>query len=107
MINVTMQKIFMADALHLRKLKKEEIVRSPRSLAPTPVFQVMFAWQNAGESNLELLGLTLAPLRTPFSFAKFDLTLSVAEAGGHIVRGLQYVMALFDRVKVERHAGHL
>ena len=28
-------------------------MRPPRSLAHAPVFQVMFAWQNAGESDVE------------------------------------------------------
>ena len=84
-----------------------EIVCPPRSLAHTPVFQVMFAWQNSGESDLELPGLTAAPLRIPHSFAKFDLTLSLAEAGGRISGGLEYATALFDRATIERHAGYL
>ena len=84
-----------------------EIVRPPRSLAHTPVFQVMFAWQNAGESDLELPGLRVAPVRVPCSFAKFDLTLSLAEVGGRIAGGLEYATALFDRATIERHAGYL
>ena len=84
-----------------------EIVRPPRSLAHTPVFQVMFAWQNAGASDLELPGLRVAPVRVPCSFAKFDLTLSLAEVGGRIAGGLEYATALFDRATIERHAGYL
>jgi amino acid adenylation domain-containing protein len=84
-----------------------EIVRPPRNLAHAPVFQVMFAWQNTGESGLELPGLTVAPVRTPRCFAKFDLTLSLAEVGGRIVGGLEYATALFDRATVERHAEYL
>jgi len=71
-----------------------EIVRPPRNLAYAPVFQVMFAWQNTDQSDLELPGLTVAPLRTPCSFAKIDLTLSLAEAGGCIVGGLEYATAV-------------
>ena len=33
-----------------------EIVRPPRSLAHAPVFQVMFAWQNAGEATWSCRG---------------------------------------------------
>ena len=84
-----------------------EVVRPPRSLAHTPVFQVMFAWQNAGASELELPGLSVAPLETPNGFAKFDLTLGLEETGGRIVGGLEYATALFDRMTVERHAGYL
>jgi amino acid adenylation domain-containing protein len=84
-----------------------EIVRPPRNLAYAPVFQVMFAWQNTDQTDLELPGLTVAPVRMPCSFAKFDLTLSLAEAGGCITGGLEYATALFDRATVERHAGYL
>ena len=84
-----------------------EITRPPRSLSHTPVFQVMFAWNNTGESDLELPGLNVAPVKVPHSSAKFDLTLSLAEAGGRVTGGLEYATALFDRATVERHAGYL
>jgi amino acid adenylation domain-containing protein len=84
-----------------------EIVRPPRSAAHMPVFQVMFAWQNAGESDLDLAGLKVAPVRPPYSAAIFDLTLSLAEAGGRIAGTLGYATALFDRTTADRHAGYL
>ena len=84
-----------------------EIVRPPRNLAHAPVFQVMFAWQNAGESLSDLPGLTVAPVRAPSTSAQFDLTLSLAEAEGRITGGLEYATALFDRGTIERHAGYL
>ena len=46
-------------------------------------------------------------LRTPHAFAKFDLTLSLSEAGGRIVGGLEYATALFDQATVERYGGYL
>ncbi|SIT48141.1 Linear gramicidin synthase subunit B (Includes: ATP-dependent D-leucine adenylase; Leucine racemase (ATP-hydrolyzing); ATP-dependent alanine adenylase; ATP-dependent D-valine adenylase; Valine racemase (ATP-hydrolyzing)) (fragment) [Paraburkholderia piptadeniae] len=84
-----------------------EIVRPPRSPAHTPVFQVMFAWRNAGERGLDLAGLTVAPMSSPYSVAKFDLTLNLVEAGGRIVGTLEYATALFDRATAERHGGYL
>ncbi len=84
-----------------------EIVRPPRSPAHTPVFQVMFAWQNAGESDLDLPALAVAPMSPPFSAANFDLTLRLAEVGGRIVGRLEYATALFDRSTAERHVGYL
>jgi hypothetical protein len=39
-----------------------EHVQPARSLAHTPLFQVMFAWQNARGGSLELPGLALGPL---------------------------------------------
>ena len=84
-----------------------DILRPTRSLAHTPVFQVMFAWQNAGASELALPGLSVAAVKMPYSVANFDLTLNLAEADGCIVGGLQYATALFDRATLERHAGYL
>src|SRR5208282_5612691 len=39
--------------------------------------------------------------------AKYDLTLSLAEAGGRVVGELEYAAALFDRATVERHVVYL
>ena len=39
-----------------------EIVSPPRSLAYSPVFQVLFGWENNEVSEIELPGLKLAPV---------------------------------------------
>src|SRR5207244_4033411 len=57
-----------------------EIARPLRSLAHSPLFQVMFAWQNVPETRIELSGLTTRPLKSiAHGTAKFDLTLSLQE----------------------------
>ncbi|HEX6746978.1 MAG TPA: amino acid adenylation domain-containing protein, partial [Longimicrobium sp.] len=91
-----------------------ELVQPARSLAHTPLFQVMFAWQNAPVSRPELPGLALAPLDPADSgdsssqgSAKFDLSLALWEDGGRIEGGVNYATALFDRATVERHVGYL
>ncbi|MGH8232123.1 MAG: non-ribosomal peptide synthetase, partial [Steroidobacteraceae bacterium] len=84
-----------------------EIVRPPRSQAHAPVFQVMFAWQNAGAFEPTLPGLTVAPVSTPYSVAKFDLTLNLVESGGCIVGALEYATALFDPATAARYADYL
>jgi amino acid adenylation domain-containing protein len=84
-----------------------EIVRPLRSIAHEPIFQTMFAWQNHEEEPLDLPGLTTTPLGSPRSHAKYDLTLSLGEAGGRIVGDLEYSTALFDRETIERHGGYL
>jgi amino acid adenylation domain-containing protein len=85
-----------------------ELVRPARSLAHTPLFQVTFAWENAGESRPELPGLTLAPVEgSARTTAKFDLSLALSERDGQIVGGVEYATALFDRATVERHLGCL
>jgi non-ribosomal peptide synthetase component F len=88
-----------------------ELVQPARSLAHTPLFQVMFTWQNAPESRLELPGLALAPLRlggaATGATAKFDLSLTLSEFGGRIAGSVTYATALFERATVERYAGYL
>ena len=66
-----------------------ELAQPVRSLAHSPLFQVMFAWQNKqGEFNLP--GLELVPLTPSFyRSAKFDLTLFLQEAGQTVVGGIE------------------
>jgi amino acid adenylation domain-containing protein len=91
-----------------------ELVQPARSLAHTPLFQVMFTWQNAAEGSLELPGLALSPLHPAGSggspsrvSAKFDLSLTLQEHGGRIGGSVDYATALFDQATVERHVGYL
>ena len=39
-----------------------ELMQPVRSRAHTPLFQVLFSWQNAAEGTLEMAGLELKPL---------------------------------------------
>jgi amino acid adenylation domain-containing protein len=85
-----------------------ELVQPARSLAHTPLFQVMLAWQNAPGERLALPGLTPAPAAAaPHVTAKFDLILSLGEGGGRIGGALEYATALFERETVERWLGYL
>ncbi len=80
-----------------------------RDPSRTPLFQVMFALQNAGETldELRLPGLTLRPVEQESGQAKFDLTLAFAE-GAEGLRGMWgYNRDLFDRTTVARLASHL
>ncbi|WP_420127865.1 non-ribosomal peptide synthase/polyketide synthase [Longimicrobium sp.] len=95
-----------------------ELMQPARSLAHTPLFQVMLTWQNAPEGELELSGLAApepdprpapaaragAAVRTT---AKFDLSLALAERDGRIVGAMEYAASLFERGTVERWAGYL
>ncbi|KAG0180187.1 hypothetical protein DFQ28_003035, partial [Apophysomyces sp. BC1034] len=84
-----------------------EIVQPPRRLAHTPLFQVMFAWQNNETGAWDLPGLTAQPLELDYDVAKFDMDLNLYEAGEEIVGSLGYATALFDRATIERHVGYL
>ncbi|WP_207309469.1 non-ribosomal peptide synthetase [Streptomyces kasugaensis] len=84
-----------------------ELVNPVRDLAHTPLFQVMFAWQNNEVGEVTLPDVEVTPLESPYTVAKFDLTLSLAEEDGRIVGTLDYASALFDAGTVERHARYL
>jgi amino acid adenylation domain-containing protein len=78
-----------------------------RDLGRPPLFQVVFALQNAPMSRLELPGLTLEPLAVTTETAKFDLTLSLAEEKSGLAGALEYNRDLFDRTTTERMVAHL
>ncbi|HEX8319063.1 amino acid adenylation domain-containing protein [Longimicrobium sp.] len=98
-----------------------ELLQPVRSLAHTPLFQVMFNWLNMPEGNLELSGLALGSPGAPGpgagpgtaasepweASAQFDLSLTLSERGGRIVGSLEYATALFDPETMERHAAYL
>ncbi|HEY0022706.1 MAG TPA: condensation domain-containing protein, partial [Longimicrobium sp.] len=85
-----------------------ERVRPARSLAYSPLFQVMFAWHSAAGGALALPGLTVAPADSaPRVNAKFDLLLSLGEEDGRITGEVEYATALFEPATVERWVGYL
>ncbi|HEV2150588.1 MAG TPA: amino acid adenylation domain-containing protein, partial [Longimicrobiaceae bacterium] len=86
-----------------------EAVRPGRSLAHSPLFQVMFAWQNAPRERMELPGLTLAGVAAGAQqpSAKYDLSLSLAETDGRIAGSVTYARSLYDGATVERQVGYL
>ncbi len=84
-----------------------EIVQPPRRLAHTPLFQVMFAWQNNEHTDWTLPGLTMTPVDQVLDTVRFDLELNLFEEDDRIVGTLSYATALFDQATIERHVGYL
>ncbi|MFL5540686.1 MAG: amino acid adenylation domain-containing protein, partial [Longimicrobiaceae bacterium] len=85
-----------------------ELVQPARSLAHTPLVQVMFTWQDASEERRELPGRRRAGVGAASpATAKVDLSLTLWEAGGRIVGGATYATALFEQATVERWLGYL
>ena len=84
-----------------------EAVAPPRSLAHAPLFQVMFVWQNNERVSLSLPGLEVSAVDGASGYAKFDLTLTLLEAGDRITGGIEYATSLFDRSTIERYVGYL
>jgi amino acid adenylation domain-containing protein len=92
---------------HLPFEQVVEIIRPPRSLAHNPVFQVMFAWQNAPKGMIDLAGLQVSPLTDlPHNISKFDLTLWLREEGHQIVGVVEYATALYEQSTIERYTGY-
>ncbi len=81
-----------------------EIVQPERSLAHGPLFQVMFAWQNAPRGALDLVGLKAVGLEmASHRVARFDLTMSLWEVDERIAGGVEYATALFEKATIIRY----
>jgi len=79
-----------------------EALRPPRSLNLHPVFQVMFALQNAPQSEWRLPGLTIQMEDAASATSKLDLVLSLEEREAQLVGVVNYDTALFERSTIER-----
>ncbi|MCC8378591.1 non-ribosomal peptide synthetase [Xenorhabdus sp. PB30.3] len=84
-----------------------EIVQPPRRPEHTPLFQVMFAWQENDTQEWKLPGLVVTPVVQGYDIAKFDLQLELTEKAGEVVGELNYSSALFDPETIERQVGYL
>jgi len=89
--------------------KLVEELHPRRSLSQTPVFQVMFLLEEGGGAALELPGLSLEPFGGGLgeTGAKFDLTLSLAQAAGGLSGALELNADLFDATTGMRMASQL
>ncbi len=88
--------------------KVVEAIRPARDPSRTPLFQVMFVLQNNQIPVLSHSELTVGPLDLDegTGTAKFDLTVSMAEAGTGMVGGFEFNTDLFDRSTIERMSDH-
>ncbi|HVR99443.1 MAG TPA: amino acid adenylation domain-containing protein, partial [Thermoanaerobaculia bacterium] len=77
-----------------------------RSLAQTPLFQVMFVLQNAPVESLEIQNLRLRPVSGAGTTAKFDLELSLGEWNGGLRGAVEYATDLFDTATMDRLLVH-
>ena len=77
-----------------------------RESGRSPLFQVMFALQNAPLPALRSSDLALTPLQAPSGTAKFDLTLSAMEWPEGLVLTMEYSTDLFDAATVDRMLVH-
>ncbi|MER9871335.1 amino acid adenylation domain-containing protein [Mesorhizobium sp. M0136] len=79
-----------------------EIIKPPRALDHTPLFQVMLAWQNNAVGSLDLPGLRVEATGEGLDQVQFDLELNLGEHGEEIAGSFGYATALFDQATIER-----
>jgi amino acid adenylation domain-containing protein len=86
--------------------KLVEELQPERDLSHTPIFQVVFTFQNAPRETLTLPGLRLSTQPTGGRTAKFDLTLIMEETPRGLVGSFEYNTDLFDAATVRRLITH-
>jgi len=106
-VGETARGAFAHQDLPFEKLVEE--IHPERALAVTPLFQVLFAYQNAPLPRIELPRLTIAGLESGGAkAAMFDLTLTVGEIGTDgFSMALEFARNLFEETTAERMLGHL
>ncbi len=84
-----------------------EELQPERDTSRSPIFQVMFAFQNTPPSALRLSGLSVTSLEVETGTAKFDLTLYVDGDAEGLRATLEYNSDLFETGTISRMLGHL
>ena len=84
-----------------------EELQPERDMSVSPVFQVMFIWQEQSDRNISLPRLTIGGAElVGHGTAKFDLSLSVSDQANSIAVGIEYATDLFSRSAMERMLQH-
>src|SRR3954469_13040828 len=84
-----------------------EELQPERSLSHSPLFQVMFALQNAGGGGSALPGLSVSGAEAELASAKFDLSLAFGSDSRGLRAVLGYRTDLFEAGTIQRMLGHL
>jgi amino acid adenylation domain-containing protein len=87
--------------------KLVEELEPERSLAHTPLFQAVLAWQHPAPAGRDLPGLRMTPIELDGGTVKFDLMLSVRETPSGLEGAISYGSDLFHEVTIRRLLGHL
>jgi len=83
-----------------------EAVKPDRTLGDNPVFQVMFAHQQAPESALSLPGIQIEAIDVHSATSKFDLSLEMQELSAGMQCFFEYSTDLFDDSTAEHLVTH-
>jgi amino acid adenylation domain-containing protein len=83
-----------------------EQLQPARDPSRSPLFQVMFIFQQAGRGEEEIRGLTWSRVEVDVTSAKFDLTLSVLDSPTGVRGVIEYNPDLFNRDRIRRMTRH-
>ncbi|MFB2922784.1 amino acid adenylation domain-containing protein [Aerosakkonema sp. BLCC-F2] len=83
-----------------------EALHPTRDLSYTPLFQVMFAFDDASVPSFELPELRVSSYPVEIGTAKFDLTLSMENTASGLMGVWEYNTDLFDGATIARMTGH-
>ncbi|MDF5723734.1 MAG: amino acid adenylation domain-containing protein [Rhizonema sp. PD37] len=86
--------------------KLVEELHPERSLSYHPLFQVMFALQNAPMGDLQLPGLNLSLLKWEYTTVQFDLALTIKETEQKLIAEWEYNSDLFDTATIVQIMAH-
>ena len=86
--------------------KLVEVLNPVRDMSYSPLFQVMFVFQNMPGAAVELPGVRLSPVGTDAGASMFDLTLFMWEGEKGLSGRIEYNTDLFDAETIERMVGH-
>ena len=86
--------------------KLVEEIQPDRSMSHSPIFQVMFVFQNTPHSSLNFGELAARPIGFEMGIAKFDLLMEMAESNEGLRAGLQFNTDLFDADTIDRMLDH-
>ena len=97
------------DAVENQEYPFEQLVEKlsvSRDAGRNPLFDVMFTFQEIGESKKAIPGLTFIPVEQKVNSTNFDLFLQAFESRGKLSFRLRYSTRLFKEETVRRIAGY-
>ena len=87
----------------------DELVRIldfPKNISRNPLFDVMFTYQNNGDPEFNLNGITAKYFKPDTGISKFDLSLEIIPNNSELELTFEYCTDLFNKKFVEEMANH-
>lgn len=97
------------EAMNHQEIPFEKLVdelKVERSLSHTPLFQVMFVFNNSPVSSLELPDLTIQPKPIDLGISKFDINLVLTKRNEKIRGSLEYDLDLYNESTIQGMIEH-